>query len=97
MLSKLMAMEWAEYNIRVNAISPGPVETDMTEYVYNTEALRSAREKTIPLNRFGKPEEIATAAVFLASDDSSYITGHSLVIDGGFENSLFYLTGHLLR
>ncbi|MDE0505702.1 MAG: 3-oxoacyl-ACP reductase FabG, partial [Candidatus Poribacteria bacterium] len=84
MLSKVLALEWAEHNIRVNSISPGPVETEMVRYVYNTPELRNKRKKTIPLNRFAQPEEIASAAVFLASDDSGYTTGHCLVIDGGF-------------
>ena len=96
MLSKVLALEWAEYNIRVNAISPGPVETEMVQYVYNTPELRAKRKETIPLNRFAQPEEIATAAVFLASEDSSYTTGHCLVIDGGFEDTPFYLTRRLM-
>ncbi len=93
MLSKVMAVEWAERNVRVNTIHPGATETEMTKSVYPTQELRARREKTIPLNRFGAPEEVAAAAVFLVSDDAAYITGHSLVIDGGFQNSLFQLIG----
>ncbi|MDE0298860.1 MAG: 3-oxoacyl-ACP reductase FabG [Candidatus Poribacteria bacterium] len=97
MLSKVLALEWAEHNIRVNSISPGPVETEMVRYVYNTPELRNKRKKTIPLNRFAQPEEIASAAVFLASDDSGYTTGHCLVIDGGFLDTPYYLTHRLLE
>ena len=86
-------MEWSKYNIRVNALSPGPIKTPLTDNVYNTENLRSARAKAVPMNRFGNPEEVANAVVFLASDESSYVTGHSLVIDGGSLNSMFYLAG----
>jgi len=93
LLTELMAVEWSKYNIRVNALSPGPIKTPLTDNVYNTESLRSARAKAVPMNRFGDPEEVANAVVFLASDESSYVTGHSLVIDGGSLNSMFYLTG----
>lgn len=93
LLTKIMAVEWAKYNIRVNAVSPGPITTPMTDSVYNTEKLRKGRTKAIPLNRFGNPEEVAKAVLFLASDDASYITGHALAIDGGSLNSVFYLTG----
>jgi len=96
MLSKVMALEWAEHNIRVNVISPGPVETAMLNYIYNTPALRAARERAVPQKRFGQPKEIATAAVFLASEDSSYTTGHCLVVDGGFQDTPFYLTRQLM-
>ena len=96
MLSKVMAVEWAEHNIRVNTIHPGTTETDMTRYSYPTPELRARREQTIPLNRFVAPEEVAAAAVVLASDDAASITGQALVIDGGFQNSLFQLMERLL-
>lgn len=96
LLTKLMAVEWAKYNIRVNAVSPGPIRTPLTDFVFNTEALRSARAKSIPMNRFGSPEEVANSVVFLASDESSYITGHSLAIDGGSLNSVYYAAGLLI-
>ena len=96
MLSKVMAVEWAGHNIRVNTIHPGTTETEMTAYSYPTAEMRARREQTIPLNRFVQPEEVAAAAVFLASDEAASITGHSLVIDGGFQNSLFQLMERLL-
>ena len=96
MLSRVLALEWAEHNIRVNVISPGPVETEMVQYMYNTPELKAKRKETIPLNRFAQPEEIALAAVFLASEDSGYTTGHCLLIDGGFQDTPFYLMRRLM-
>ncbi len=95
LLTKMMAVEWAKFNVRVNALSPGPTSTPLLDGVYNTEPSRKARKKAIPMNRFAAPEEIANAAVFLASDESSFITGHSMVIDGGSLNSMYYLAGLL--
>lgn len=79
--TKSVAKELASRNIRVNAIAPGCVETDMTE-VLGQDVL-DAMIKTIPLGRAAKPEEIAQAVVFLASDHASYITGQTLNVDGG--------------
>lgn len=95
LLTQMMAVEWAKYKVRVNALSPGPTSTPLFDAIYNTESLRSARRKAIPMNRFASPEEVANAAVFLTSDDASFITGHSIVIDGGSLNSMFYLAGLL--
>jgi len=95
LLTKIMAVEWAKHNIRVNAVSPGPIRTPMTDSIYNTEKLRKGRARSIPLNRFGDPEEVAKAIVFLASDEASYITGHALAIDGGSLQSIFHLVGLL--
>jgi 3-oxoacyl-[acyl-carrier protein] reductase len=95
LLTEIMAVEWAKYNIRVNAVSPGPIKTPMTDMIYNTEKLRKGRARAIPLNRFGSPEEVAKAVVFLASDEASFITGHALAIDGGSLKSMFYLMGLL--
>lgn len=95
MLTKLLAVEWAKYNIRVNAISPGAIKTPMTDSAYNTEALSGGRARAVPMNRWGKPEEVADGVVFLASDESSFITGHDLIIDGGSINGVFYSIGLL--
>jgi len=92
-LTKLMAVEWAKYNIRVNAVSPGPVKTPLTDFLYNTEELYKRRAKAVPMNRFAMPEEVAETVIFLACDQSSYITGHSLVVDGGAMNGYFYVSG----
>jgi 3-oxoacyl-[acyl-carrier protein] reductase len=79
--TKALAREVAPYNIRVNAVAPGFIETDMLKDL--SEEYKNQVIGQIPLNRFGKPEEIAKVVRFLVSDDASYITGHILVIDGG--------------
>lgn len=80
-LTKTMAKELAGRNITVNAIAPGFIQTDMTEAL--SEKIREAVVPMIPLKRFGKPEDIAHAVVFLGSDYANYITGTTLVVDGG--------------
>lgn len=77
------AMDLARHGIRVNGVAPGVVDTPIAALVVHNEQLAPEYLKTIPLGRFGQPEDIANAAVFLASDDASYITGQTLVIDGG--------------
>ena len=81
-LTKIMAVEWAERNIRVNAIAPGPVRTDITDHSGATVESYLSR---IPMKKYGSMEAVAAAALFLASDQSSYTTGHVLNVDGGFE------------
>jgi NAD(P)-dependent dehydrogenase (short-subunit alcohol dehydrogenase family) len=90
-LTKLLAMEWAKYNIRVNSVSPGPIMTPLQRAAYPSEALLAARNKAVPMNRHGTPEEIGRAVMFLASEDSSYMTGTDLVVDGGSLPSMFHL------
>jgi 3-oxoacyl-[acyl-carrier protein] reductase len=80
-LTKSMAKELATRNIRVNAVAPGYIETDMTGIL--TPEQKEGILKSIPLGRVGKPEEIADAVVFLASERASYITGQVLAVDGG--------------
>ena len=80
-LTKSLALELAPYNITVNAIAPGWIETDMTSNVTGDEK-RKALE-FVPLGRFGRPEDVAHAAVFLASDKASYITGQTIHVNGG--------------
>lgn len=83
MLTKMFAMEWGKYNINVNGIGPGMVETKLTEkYLDNQELVRNRMEST-PLRRFAKPIDIVGGALFLASDLSDYITGQIIFIDGG--------------
>ncbi|HKK64856.1 MAG TPA: 3-oxoacyl-[acyl-carrier-protein] reductase [Clostridia bacterium] len=79
--TKSLAREVASRGIRVNAVAPGYIETSMTEKL-NEEA-RTALSEQIPLGRTGKPAEVASAVLFLASDDAAYITGQTLVVDGG--------------
>lgn len=83
LLTKAMAIDYAKYKINVNAICPGMVETPMTKWRLDNTELRKEVESWIPLERVGTPEDIAGAAVFLASGDSDYVTGHLFVIDGG--------------
>jgi len=82
-LTRVTAMEVARKNIRVNALNPGIIGTPMALSSPPEEV--KGFEKIIPQNRLGKPEEVAYAALFLASDDSSHVTGHTLVVDGGLE------------
>jgi NAD(P)-dependent dehydrogenase (short-subunit alcohol dehydrogenase family) len=83
MLAKAMAWELAELGVRVNSIAPGWVETRFTADFLAAPDSRAAVERTIPLGRVGQPSDIAEAAVYLASDESSYVTGAVLTIDGG--------------
>ena len=82
-LTKVMSLSLADRNIRVNAIGPGSIMTEMVKKVNdNPEALRNLLSRT-PMGRIGEPEEVASIAVFLASDDSSYVTGQTIYCDGG--------------
>ena len=83
MLTKSLAQELANYNIRVNAIAPGMIKTDMTVPLLSEPETLKRFESRILLGRVGEPSEIASAALFLASDASSYITGHTIVADCG--------------
>ena len=83
-LSKAMAVALAPYNITVNAIRPGTVRTDFNEDVFAVPGVEERVIARIPRGRVGMPEDIAGAAVFLASDQADWITGATLVIDGGF-------------
>jgi NAD(P)-dependent dehydrogenase (short-subunit alcohol dehydrogenase family) len=88
MLTKAMAVEYGTYGIRVNCICPGAIETPMMERELGLEKNPEEAKKHFislhPIGRLGKPEEIAEAALFLASERSSFITGSALVVDGGF-------------
>lgn len=81
-MTRTQGKELGKYNITVNAIAPGSILTDMYNAV--PEDIREAKLKKIPLRRYGDPEEVANLALFLGSDDSSYITSQTIVIDGGF-------------
>jgi NAD(P)-dependent dehydrogenase (short-subunit alcohol dehydrogenase family) len=83
LLTKVMAVELAEHNINVNNIAPGAIETEMAKFAHDP-ATRSAYHYLIPMTRYGIPEEIADAAVFLCSEESRYVHGHTLNVDGGF-------------
>lgn len=82
LFTRALAKEMAPSKIRVNAIAPGVIDTNMNSFLNSEE--RGALEEEIPIGRFGLPEEIGKAAVFLCSDDSSYITGEIIRVDGGY-------------
>jgi len=79
--TKSLAKEVAPYNIRVNAVAPGFIETDMLMQLHEKQRVKILEE--IPVGRFGMPEEVARAVLFLVSDEAAYITGQVVQIDGG--------------
>jgi NAD(P)-dependent dehydrogenase (short-subunit alcohol dehydrogenase family) len=81
-------VEFAPYNIRVNYLCPGFIPTALTNRYTGNPALADALLRQMPLRRFGKADEVAKAALFLASDDSSYITGEGIMVDGGMSLNL---------
>lgn len=83
-LTKALANEWASQGVQVNAIAPGYIETNNTEALRNNEERNEAILSRIPAGRWGKPSDLAGAAVFLASSASDYVNGHVLVVDGGW-------------
>jgi NAD(P)-dependent dehydrogenase (short-subunit alcohol dehydrogenase family) len=83
-LTRSLAAEWAHHNIRVNAIAPGYMDTAMTHKSFEDPNYGPTWTDGIPMRRPGQPEEIAPLAVFLASDASSYVTGSTIIIDGGY-------------
>jgi dehydrogenase/reductase SDR family protein 4 len=83
MLTQVMAKEFGQFNIRVNALAPGIIKTKLSEALWKDPEVNEKALATIPLMRLGEPEEVAGAVVFLASEAGSYITGETLVIDGG--------------
>jgi NAD(P)-dependent dehydrogenase (short-subunit alcohol dehydrogenase family) len=83
-LTKTLALEWAKFNILVNAIAPGPIYTaDADHNLWSNAAFRDLVERGVPLRRFGSPEDIAHMAIYLASPAGDYITGATMVVDGG--------------
>ena len=83
-LTQVLAAEWAQHNILVNAIGPSYVETEFTAGLRGNERIYDDLKKANLLKRFAKPEEVVGAAVFLASDESNYITGQTIFVDGGW-------------
>jgi NAD(P)-dependent dehydrogenase (short-subunit alcohol dehydrogenase family) len=87
LLTKNMAIDYGRLGIRVNAVCPGFIDTPMFRSVMGSETMTQYRDEYREhhkLGRFGQPAEIASAVAFLASDDASFITGHALLVDGGY-------------
>src|SRR5215470_11366167 len=88
-LTKSFAVQYGRHGIRANAICPGPIETPLLRDLWTSEEERNKRLDRIPLGRFGTPQDIVNAGIFLASDESSWITGSTFVVDGGITVNYF--------
>lgn len=87
-LTQQMSIEWGQFGIRVNAIAPGFIDGGMSSPYYANPKVRARRSGAVPLGRLGTVNDVADAALFLASDQAAYISGHTLTVDGGVINSV---------
>ena len=83
MLTRVLARELATYGIRANAIAPALIKTELNQYRWDDPVFMGQYEPTVPLGRLGETNDVVGAAIFLASKASSYVTGHTLLADGG--------------
>ncbi len=90
MLSRQIAVEWGPKGVRSNVVSPGLVLTPMSEKFYENTATKEARETMVPVGRIGRPQDMADAAMFLASERASYVNGQEIIVDGGLSQALMY-------
>lgn len=88
-LTKSLAVQYGRQGVRANALCPGPIETPLLRELLKDPAKRALRLDRIPLGRFGRPEDVVNAGLFLASDDSSWITGTTFMVDGGITVNYF--------
>jgi NAD(P)-dependent dehydrogenase (short-subunit alcohol dehydrogenase family) len=88
-LTRSLAVQYGRRGIRANAICPGPIETPLLRHLWTSEEERNKRLNRIPLGRFGTPEDVVKAGIFLASDESSWVTGSTFVVDGGISINYF--------
>jgi NAD(P)-dependent dehydrogenase (short-subunit alcohol dehydrogenase family) len=88
MLTRAMAVDLAPYSIRVNAVAPGPIETERSAPVFANPSYSTGIRQGVPMGRAGHPEEVASVVAFLASEESSFMTGSVVVADGGFTSYL---------
>ncbi len=89
-MTRCLAMEWGSHGVRINGIAPGFTETELTRLVFQDEKLDNWRRQNTPLRRIGQPEDMVGAAIFLASDASSFITGQVFNVDGGISCGLLW-------
>lgn len=87
-LTRQMAMEWGSYNIRVNSIAPGFIDAGMQSPFFENEEIRRLRCNAVPLKRLGSADDVASCALFLASDSAAYISGENITVDGGVIHSV---------
>jgi NAD(P)-dependent dehydrogenase (short-subunit alcohol dehydrogenase family) len=88
-LTRSLAVQYGRRGVRANAICPGPIETPLLRALWTSEAERNKRLSRIPLGRFGTPEDVVSAGIFLASDESAWITGTAFMVDGGVTINYF--------
>ncbi len=88
LLTQQMAIEWGPMGVRVNAVAPGLIDAGMSEPIYADAETRAARESKVPLGRLGEAGDVAEAVLFLADDRSAYVTGQTLLVDGGVTMSM---------